>query len=62
MDFRDSKLAFNDAIEQGRLSSNPATDNYAGNYMYMFTDDQGIDQFKHISTRRYLAAEHDRTA
>ena len=52
--FKDSDQAFQDAINAGRLSANEADHNYAGNFMYMGTWD-GIDSFKHINTRKYLA-------
>jgi hypothetical protein len=53
MTFRDSQQAFEDAIEAGRLSTDKALANYAGNYMYMHTDDDGRDSFKNIETRFY---------
>jgi len=46
--------AFETAIKAGRLSDNEQDRNYAGNYMYMCTDDAGKDQFKHIDTRKYI--------
>lgn len=52
-EFKDSQIAFNTAIEQGRLSANKTDENYAGNYMYMGTYN-GKDQFKSIDTREYL--------
>ena len=52
--FKDSDQAFQDAIDAGRLSANEADAHYAGNYMYMGTWD-GVDSFKHIDTRQYLA-------
>ena len=55
--FRDSKEAFRQAIEQGRLTDNALSPLYAGNYMYMGTWD-GVDQFKDIVTREYLPARH----
>ena len=55
MTFRNSVDAFNDAIAAGRLSANESARNYAGHYMYMGTDAKGIDLFKHINTRTYLA-------
>ena len=55
MTFRNSVDAFNDAIAAGRLSADESAPNYAGHYMYMGTDAEGIDLFKHINTRRYLA-------
>ena len=54
MIFRDSQEAFEDAIADGELSEDEGADNWAGNYMYMFTDDEGTDQFKNIRTRVYL--------
>lgn len=44
-----SAVAFDKAIEAGRLSTNPAHDNYAGHFMHM-----GGGAFKHIFTRKYL--------
>jgi len=52
LEFRDSKEAFIKAIEDKRLTRDPDDENYAGNYMYMHTQD-GIDQFKNIITRKY---------
>ena len=53
MTFKDSQAAFEAAIEAGRLSTDKALANYAGNYMYMHTDDDGRDSFKNIETRKY---------
>jgi hypothetical protein len=56
----EANVAFHIAIEQGRLSADPAAPNYAGNYMFMgraVGRDQTaryFDQFKHIATRQYL--------
>lgn len=50
---RDPVEAFESAIDSGRLSADRAAPNFAGAYMYMGTV-AGIDQFKHIDTRRYL--------
>ena len=56
--FRDSREAFDNAISAGVLSEAPAAVNFAGRYMYMFTERDGagleIDAFKHIDTRRYI--------
>ena len=46
----DVPTVFRNAIAEGRFFS----DNHASGYMYMYTDDNGVDQFKHIDTRRYL--------
>lgn len=53
MTFRNSGEAFEQAIREGRLSADRLLSNYAGNYMYMHTDDDGHDAFKNIDTRRY---------
>ncbi len=53
MTFKDSQAAFEDAIRAGRLSTDKAQANHAGNYMYMHTDDDGRDSFKNIETRKY---------
>lgn len=53
MTFKDSQEAFEEAIQQGRLSESATAGNFAGNYMYMGTDESGHDLFKNIETRRY---------
>ena len=52
--YRDPDKAFEDAIQEKRLNRNKKSDLYAGNWMYMFTNEHGIDQFKNIITRKYL--------
>ena len=51
-----SDQAFDRAIASGRLSTDITDDNYAGDYMYMQTQD-GVDQFKNRLTRVYLGYE-----
>ena len=51
--FIDPQEAFTKALVSGRLTKYPKAKHYAGNYMYMFTDEAGKDQFKNINTRRY---------
>ena len=51
--FKDAPFAFNQAIAEGRLSSDQHSHIYAGKFMYMGTVD-GVDQFKNIITRQYL--------
>ena len=52
---KDPQSAFEQAIEEGRLSANPSADNYAGHYMYMgIACDGKRDAFKHILTRQYI--------
>jgi hypothetical protein len=46
--------AFENAIESGRLSADPKAPNYAGDYMWMGTQN-GRDLFKDTCTREYLA-------
>lgn len=57
MQFIDSDLAFNRAIEKGRLSIDDSQPNFAGNYMYMGTEidstGKGTDLFKNSCTRQY---------
>ncbi len=53
MTFRNGQQAFEEAIQQGRLSVDPNAPSFAGNYMYMATEDSGRDLFKNINTRRY---------
>ncbi len=55
MDFKDSEQAFNEAIMQGRLTTDILSPLYAGKWMYMGTDN-GHDLFKNINTRQYLEA------
>ena len=43
---------FENAIKQGLLSENEKDDTYAGNFMYMYSQD-GKQYFKHIITRLY---------
>lgn len=54
--FRNSDVAFDDAIQAGRLSADAAQANFAGNFMYMGTQG-GVDLFKHTNTRQYLPAQ-----
>ena len=51
--WKDSQIAFEDAIGAGRLSANPKDANYAGHYMYMGPG-LGGDAFKHRLTRLYI--------
>ena len=57
--FKDSGQAFDEAIESGRLSDDRGSDKYAGEFMYMGTQN-GVDMFKHTMTRRYLPQESER--
>lgn len=57
-EFKNSHDAFQQAINEGRLSTDPKAPNYAGHYMYMGPSLQaGKDAFKHIQTRQYLPQE-----
>lgn len=64
----DVAAAFKEAIAEGRLSVSdhgyPRIEEEGApepkdalDYMYMYTSDDGVDQFKHIDTRRYLETE-----
>ncbi len=49
--FRDPQQAFSDAIALGALTTLEGCYTYAGNFMYMHTEN-GMDTFKNIHTRR----------
>ena len=53
---RDPEKAFADALASGRLTLEPGKTNTVFDYMYMYTED-GVDQFKHVMTRAYLAEQ-----
>ena len=53
MEYRNPNDAFDKAISEGRLSSNKNHPRFAGDYMYMGTQN-GTDMFKHIFTRQYI--------
>ena len=46
--------AFDDAVEQGIFSADVNADNYAGEWMYMYTNERGLYAFKNINTREYI--------
>jgi len=52
-----SEKAFTNAISKGILSTKKGSENYAGLYMYMYSD-AGKDYFKHIITRRYTMVNY----
>ena len=61
MTWKNSKEVFEQAIREGRLSTDKTAPNYAGEFMYMGTVLTGPngnikeqDLFKSIETRRYL--------
>lgn len=54
MTHENPRKAFQKAIDSGRLTANESSEFYAGNWMYMFTDSAGVDQFKNNNTRQYL--------
>lgn len=53
MTYSTPDLAFERAIESGRLSDDETANNYAGDYMYMGSN-ENVDLFKHRDTRQYL--------
>lgn len=55
--FRDSQVAFEDAIRAGALSDDPVSPIFAGHFMYMYSDGP-VDSFKHRDTRKYLHVRH----
>ena len=50
--FIDSKEAFAEATKNQILSTNENDSNFAGNFMYMWTQ-EGKNYFKNIATRKY---------
>jgi hypothetical protein len=51
----DARQAFDNAIDEGRLSDHEDAPNYAGNYMFMgYQGGTGKALFKHIGSREYL--------
>ena len=53
MEIMNSNEAFDSAINAGILSTDRENEVFAGNYMYMYTN-QGLNYFKHIDTREYI--------
>lgn len=52
--FRNTQEAFEQAIQEGRLSRDRSAANYAGNYMDTDTSTKPwTDRFKNINTRQY---------
>ena len=54
MTHEDPKQAFDAAIQLGTLSIDPNASNYAGAFMYMFTDAERGHAFKNIDQRFYV--------
>lgn len=50
----DSDAVFAAAIRAGVLSEDPEDGNFAGHYMYMHHDGEGVAYFKHRETRAYV--------
>lgn len=48
---------FDNAIKEGILSNSEKDKNYAGNFMYMYTEGN-VHYFKHSITRRYGYDKH----
>ena len=46
--------AFDEAIRRGIFSLDKTRTNYVGDWMYMFTDVDGVHAFKSIDTREYI--------
>jgi hypothetical protein len=54
MTHSDPKQAFDAAIQLGTLSADERAPNYAGAFMYMFTDERRGHAFKNINERFYV--------
>lgn len=52
--FKNPNQAFQDAIDKGVLNTDPKSPEYAGKWMYMHTDEIGVDAFKNIDSRNYI--------
>ena len=52
--FRDHKEAFENALKSVFLRNDENSELYVGNWMYMHTEPNGFDAFKHIITREYI--------
>ena len=59
---RDAEEVFRAAILARLLSADQADPRWAGNYFYMFHDEDGTAWFKHRDTRAYLAMSARREA
>jgi len=67
---KNSQEAFEQAIERGSLSTQESWENFAGNYMYMYSESLSPkkeettrfgtirDWFKNINTRHYYAVTY----
>jgi hypothetical protein len=53
MFFKDSQLAFQQAIDSNQLNIDQKSPLYAGKWMYMHSDESG-DHFKNIDSREYM--------
>ena len=53
---RNAGDAVNDAIRRGFLSETPGHPTYAGDFMYIHSEDspRSEDTFNHVKTRQYL--------
>lgn len=51
-DFLNRQEVFQKAIQKGILSPNKDDADFAGNFMYMYSEN-GKDYFKNINTRKY---------
>ena len=56
----DSEAPFRAAIAAGVLSGEPADPNWAGRYLYMFHDADGVARFRHRDRRTHLTVPPDR--
>jgi hypothetical protein len=56
VELAEAEEAFKNAINKHLLSTVWGREDYAGNYMYMYSDN-GKDFFKSIATRDYISCE-----
>ena len=55
--YQQMRKAFEKAVVDGRLSHNENSVRWIGDWMYMFTDKNGVDMFKHKDSRQYLSTD-----
>ena len=57
---QDTETVFRRAILEGVLSADPNDRRYAGHYLYLFHDENGVAWFKHRDTRQSVSMRAER--
>lgn len=58
---QDTETVFRRAILEGVLSADPNDRRYAGHYLYLFHDENGVAWFKHRDTRQSVSMRPQRS-